>query len=86
LVAQRRKRITPDLRSQHWGQFSNLPIQIDHPLNTTDVRRVLAISEKHGLTAYDGAYIDLALRRAAGLATLDAEMARGAKAEGVILL
>ncbi len=55
-------------------------------LNTSDVKRVLTISEKHGLTTYDGAYVDLALRQAAGLASLDTSMTRAAKAEGVALL
>jgi predicted nucleic acid-binding protein len=86
LLAQRRKRISPNLRSQYWDQFSELPINVDRPLDTSDVKRVLTISEKHGLTTYDGAYVDLALRQAAGLASLDTSMTRAAKAEGVALL
>ncbi len=52
----------------------------------SDMNRVLEISERHGLTTYDGAYVDLALRQAAGLASLDVSMSRAAKAEGVALL
>jgi predicted nucleic acid-binding protein len=86
LLAQRRKRISPSLRDQYWNQFYDLPIYVDLPLNVSDVNRVLSISEKHGLTTYDGAYVDLALRRNAGLASLDTSMTRAAKAEGVPLL
>jgi predicted nucleic acid-binding protein len=86
LLAQRRKRISPNLCSQYWDRFADLPINVDHPLSVSDVNRVLALSEKHGLTTYDGAYVDLALRQASGLASLDASMIRAAKAEGVALL
>ena len=86
LVAQRRKRISPNSRSQYWDQFFDLPIYVDLPLTLNDVNRVLAISEKHGLTTYDGAYVDLALRRSAGLVSLDASMTCAAKAEGIALL
>jgi predicted nucleic acid-binding protein len=44
---------------------------------------VLALSRKHGLTGYDALYLDLALRRGTVLATLDAKLARAARAEGV---
>ena len=86
LIAQRRNRISPNLCSQYWDRFADLPIRVDHPLNMSDVNRVLAISKKHGLTTYDGAYVDLALRHAADLVSLDQSMIRAAQAEGVGLL
>jgi predicted nucleic acid-binding protein len=86
LLAQRRKRISPNLRSQYWNQFFDLPIYVDRPLSESDVNRMLAISEKHGLTTYDGAYVDLALSRGAALASLDTSMRRAAKAEGIAIL
>jgi predicted nucleic acid-binding protein len=86
LVAERRRRMPPNLCARYWNLFSDLQISVDHPLSMSDVNRVLAISEKHGLTTYDGAYVDLALRRSAGLASLDTAMIRAAQAEGVALL
>jgi predicted nucleic acid-binding protein len=86
IVAQRRQRISPNLCSQYWDRFADLPITVDHPLSVSDVNRVLALSEKHGLTTYDGAYVDLAFRQASGLASLDSSMIRAAKAVGVALL
>jgi predicted nucleic acid-binding protein len=86
LLAHRRKRISPNTHSQYWNQFFGLPIIVNGPLEMSDVDRVMAISEKHGLTTYDGAYVDLALRRGAGLASLDSSMIRAAKAEGISLL
>lgn len=45
---------------------------------------VLNLARRHGLTIYDAAYLDLAIRRSAGLATLDRRMAIAAKAEGLL--
>lgn len=41
---------------------------------------------KHKLTSYDAAYIDLAVRKKAVLATLDKALARAAKVEGLHVL
>lgn len=38
-----------------------------------------------GLTAYDAAYVELAVRTSASLATLDRDMARSARAAGVVV-
>jgi predicted nucleic acid-binding protein len=63
-----------------------LPITIDaasgdHIL--TDVHR-LAVT--HGLTSYDAAYLELALRRSLPIATLDVELVQACKAAGVTVL
>ena len=47
---------------------------------------VLRISQQHRLTAYDAAYLELALRRRLPLATLDKDLASAARAEAVPLL
>ncbi|MDP1736245.1 MAG: type II toxin-antitoxin system VapC family toxin [Caulobacter sp.] len=49
----------------------------------SQTRRLLILSDSHGLTAYDAAYLELALRREADLATLDADLAEAARAEGL---
>lgn len=46
----------------------------------------MVLSEKHGLTVYDAAYLELALRRNLPLGTLDADLRKAAQAEGVPLL
>jgi len=44
---------------------------------------VLALARSYGLTAYDAAYLELALRRGAALATFDPQLAgRCAKLAG----
>ncbi len=50
-----------------------------------DDPEILRLARANGLTAYDAAYLDLALSRGLPLATLDTSLARGAKAEKVKL-
>jgi predicted nucleic acid-binding protein len=47
---------------------------------------VTRLAIEHGLTAYDAAYLDLALRERLPLATLDKMLAAAARAEKVVLL
>jgi len=46
----------------------------------------LALAKTHGLTVYDAAYLELAMRKGATLATKDKDLAKAAKASGVPLL
>lgn len=63
LVASRRKRIKSDEPALLWEELARLPIDAEPPLTTAQVGGVLALAEKHGLTAYDAAYLELAQRR-----------------------
>lgn len=58
-------------------------LQLDH---APDGDALLHLARKHRLTAYDAAYLELALRAAAPLATLDDRLARAARAEGVLMV
>jgi predicted nucleic acid-binding protein len=46
---------------------------------------VLPLAREHQLSAYDAAYLDLAIREGAVLATLDGAMRKAARKEGVPL-
>jgi predicted nucleic acid-binding protein len=48
-------------------------------------KSILALSRKHRLTAYDAAYLELAIRRDLELATLDRELRAAAINEDVTL-
>lgn len=50
-----------------------------------DVPRCLECARAYGLSAYDGLYFELALRRRAALATYDAEMIAAAPRAGIRL-
>jgi predicted nucleic acid-binding protein len=51
-----------------------------------DEAELLRLARRHGLTAYDASYLELARRDALPLATLDADLTRAARAEGLSLL
>ena len=46
----------------------------------------LTLARQHGLTAYDAAYLELAVRAGARLASLDNSLRRAAESMGVELL
>lgn len=50
------------------------------------VRQRYLAAQTHELTAYDAAYLDLALQRRCALATLDARLAQAAARAGVAVL
>jgi predicted nucleic acid-binding protein len=86
VVGSRRKRIRAEQIPLFWDELATLPVEMEPALTLTEAKRVVALSEKHSLTVYDATYLDLALRRDIPLGTLDRELIRAAKAEGVALL
>ena len=86
LVAARRKRIKPDQPALFWAELARLPIETEPPLTASQAKAVLALSQKHNLTVYDAAYLELAHRRQLPLGTLDADLRKAAQVEGVALL
>ncbi len=46
-------------------------------------RALFELTERYGISAYDGAYLELARRRGLPLATRDANLARAARAAGI---
>jgi predicted nucleic acid-binding protein len=63
--------------------LKGLPVVIE-----TDVEEdaLMQLARRHKLTAYDAAYLELALRKGHPLATLDAKLAIAARAEKVPLI
>lgn len=47
---------------------------------------IMRLARTHELSIYDAAYVELALRNKAGLATLDARLAKAAMREGISVL
>jgi predicted nucleic acid-binding protein len=56
-------------------------MKLDHAAS-----QVLSVGRLHPLTAYDAAYLELALRETLPLATLDNDLRRSAEIAGVGLL
>lgn len=83
LSAEKRGRISDDFVHSALARFRGLPLQLGGPGDDTEVVR---LSRKYRLSAYDAAYLALALLEHLPLATLDRRLADAARAEGVAVL
>jgi predicted nucleic acid-binding protein len=83
LLAIRRARLKHQDAIDQLRDIRRLRITVDggamhHAFDTT-----VELAARHGLTVYDAAYLELAVRRDLPLATLDDPLAEAARAEGV---
>jgi len=86
LVAERRKRISVAQATAFLGRLGRYAISAEQTLASQAFDEILALARQHGLTVYDAAYLELALRRALPLATLDNDLRRAARRAGIPLL
>jgi len=87
LVGERRKRLTPELIQAFVVDLDRLPVDVDHRATAAIVFGVTqSLCRKHGLTAYDAAYLEIATRESCPLATVDEDLKRAAVAERVEVL
>jgi predicted nucleic acid-binding protein len=59
---------------------------VEPPLTLQQAKDVLALCQRRGLTVYDAAYLELAMRRGLPLATQDSDLLKASQAEGVSLV
>ena len=86
LVAERRKRITTAQVTALLERIAKLAIIVE-PISTGRAfSPILAVARQLQLTEYDGAYLELALREALPMATLDSKLRRAAHSVGVELV
>jgi predicted nucleic acid-binding protein len=87
LVGERRKRITPELVQAFIADLNRLPVAVDQQATPETVfHTTQSLCRRHGLTAYDAAYLEIAIRDRYPLATTDDDLRRAAVREGVQLL
>jgi predicted nucleic acid-binding protein len=86
LMAERRKRITAAESRRHLSLLQSLPVEVDENALREAWNAAPPLARKHRLTIYDAAYLELAIRRGAPLGSLDTDLRKAAKAEGVKLL
>lgn len=82
----RRGRHDAAFRSDTLSDLALLPICIDPETDRQAWTATIRLAERHRLTVYDAAYLEVAQRRGLPLATLDVELCAAARAEGVALL
>ena len=83
LMGERRTGSTEGQAVKWLGYLGCLPISVEEASKERVWTEVLSLSRAHGLSAYDAAYLELALRRGLPLATLDNQLKRVASALGV---
>jgi predicted nucleic acid-binding protein len=82
LVGERRKRLNLSEIRQFTALLESLSLVQDVRLVANYVNDVIPLARKHGLSAYDAAYLELSIRHNAPLATLDAKLRKAAKVTG----
>lgn len=85
-VGVRRGRHDSAFRDSTLADLAWLPIQTDPETDRHAWETTVHLADRHRLTLYHAAYLELALRRELPLATLDRELRRAAKAENIPLL
>jgi predicted nucleic acid-binding protein len=79
-------RITESGRTQFLEMLAGAPIRVDTQTQQHAWATTLSLADKHKLSVYDAAYLELAMRLGVPLATLDADLRAAAKICGVPLL
>ena len=82
-VAVRRSRIDADFRRAALADLALLNINTDPHTDSQAWAETLQLADRHRLTLYDAAYLEVAQRRKLALATLDQELLIAAQAAGV---
>ncbi|MDR7510941.1 MAG: type II toxin-antitoxin system VapC family toxin [Armatimonadota bacterium] len=80
LVAWRRGRISDQGLAERVAALAELPLSTDA---APDLAAALDLAARHGLSFYDGLYLEAARRLGATLASLDQALVRAARAEGL---
>jgi predicted nucleic acid-binding protein len=83
LVGERRKRLHQAQIRRFVTLLEGLPVVQDAQSVGTTVNSLLPLAREHKLSAYDTAYLDLAIREGLPLATLDKSLKRAATKSGI---
>jgi predicted nucleic acid-binding protein len=83
IVNERRGRLDNARAARVLRLLRGLPVGIDADV---EEETLMQLARRHGLTVYDAAYLELALRKGYPLATLGAALSNAALAEGVPLI
>lgn len=84
--AERRSRITREGRASVLSDVGEWPVNIDRKTSDHAWPDILPLADKHGLTVYDAAYLELSLRIGAAFASNDKRLIAAARELGVEVL
>jgi len=83
LVAERRNRITPAKSLRFLSMLFSYNIAVSLPTPIELAKESLLLGRQNGLSSYDAAYLELAMREGVPIATLDNRLINAAKSLGV---
>ena len=86
VMGERRGRIQPAESATFTGMIEDLPIVADPARGARALHETLSLAREHRLSAYDAAYLELAMRLGLPLATGDRSLEAAAERVGVVLL
>ena len=76
--AQKRQWLTTAQMHQFLDLVGQLPLAVDNHTAKQALSATILLASEHNLSAYDAAYLELALRHQVPLATLDADLRKAA--------
>lgn len=82
LVAQRRKLLTASERTRALARLSGLALTVDDVDARIAFDRTSTLATRHGLSVYDAAYLEVALRRTLPIASRDEALLSAAARAG----
>lgn len=83
LMAERRRRLKEADSQRFLDLLAALPIEVDRETAARATSATLSLGREHGLSAYDAAYLELAMREGLPLATRDRTLRTACRAGGV---
>ena len=85
-LGERRRRITPAESAGFIARLETLVIVVDEETTSRAFSQVLDLARGERLTAYDAAYVELAMRLGVPLASKDGRLCKAAERLGVAVL
>lgn len=86
VTAERRKAVTEAQGSDFLARLGRLPIRTDEVPLSQRRETLRALAREHSLTAYDAAYLELALREGAALASFDGALVAAMRRAGGVVV
>jgi predicted nucleic acid-binding protein len=76
VIAERRGRLQPARTVELIAEIAKLGIEVDSHTSSQAWKETLMLARRYGLSVYDAAYLELAIRESLPLATLDQALAK----------
>jgi predicted nucleic acid-binding protein len=82
-VSRKRGRLEESASIHAWNVLCSLSVRTDERSGPLFGLELLELADRHGLSAYDASYLELAMRSGSALVTVDEKLGKAATAAGV---